>query len=528
MKKVLLLLLLTLSLSSVFSQRIISRTLLKTFTTVQLDSILTANSIPSIVFNLAYDIDVYKVVYNTVSFDSTATIASGMMAVPKTSICKSFPMAAYFHGTMSQKSEAPSRLRGDEPLIGMIMASLGYVTVEPDYLGLGDGPGLHPYQHAQTEASASIDMLRSAREYCDSMGIRRNGQLFLMGYSQGGHACMATHQVIQNKLSNEFTVTASVPMSGAYDMSGVMVQTMLSNNPYDQPGYLPYLVLSWNPIYHIYDSIQQAFVHPYDSILPPLFNGNHGIGAVNNAMPTVPKLIFTTAELDTFINNLNSPFRLALRANDVYHWIPACPTRLYFCKADTYVPYMNAVVAIDSMRAHGATMVDTLDVNPALGHVDCAQYTILNAKIFFDQFMTVNPVGNSIIDTIAADSTYNFNGQVLTQSGIYRDTFVVSGNCDSIVTLSLTKRAPNGINDNVQEPIIRVYPNPANEILMIDGRFNGRTADASMYDASGRKVSETVLSNGANQISVNAFSPGIYTLKINDGAVVKIIRVTIE
>jgi pimeloyl-ACP methyl ester carboxylesterase len=480
MKKILLLFILAVFVSQVFSQHLISKTFLRSYSVLQLDSILSAKGIPP-VFNLTYGIDIYKINYQTVSYDSSATTASGLMTVPKAAICREFPMASYFHGTIAQKDQAPSSLNGDEPVIGMIMASIGYITAEPDYLGLGDGPGLHPYQHAQTEASASIDMLRSVREYCDSAGVHRNGQLFLMGYSQGGHACMATHRVIQEQLAGELAVTASVPMSGAYDMSGVMVQTMLSDSPYAQPGYLPFLVLSWNPIYHIYDSIQQAFVHPYDSVLPILFDGTHGIGDINNIMPSVPKHIFTQSELDTFTYHLNSPFRLALSANDVYHWRPACPTRLYFCKADTYVPYLNAIVAIDSMRAHGVTTVDTLDVNPGLGHVACATYAIYDAKNFFDRYMH--------IDTCTA-------------TGVY-------------ATLE-------------EHTTINIYPSPARGEIVIDSRLTETQAEAAIYDLNGQKIRDLTLHNGANPVSLNALCAGVYILEIHDGGQLRMLRMILE
>ena len=466
MKRLLLIVLVNCLMVSAYSQRIVSKTLLKTLTKVEVDSILQANSIPNI-FNTTYNIEVYKVIYNTVSYDSTPTTASGMMVVPVSTICKRFPMGAYFHGTISKKSDAPSSLNGLEPVVGMVIASIGYIVAEPDYLGLGDGPGLHPYQHAQTEASASIDMLRSVRDYCDTVGIRRNGQLFLMGYSQGGHACMATHRAIQTQLNGEFNVTASVPMSGAYDMSGVMVQTMLSNNPYAQPAYLPYLILSWNPIYHLYDSIQQALVYPYDSILPPLFDGMHSLNPVNAAMPSVPKNIFTSSELDTFVNNMSCKLRLALKDNDVYGWKPACPTRLYFCKADTYVPYMNSVVAIDSMRVHGVTTADTADINPTLGHTDCAQFAILAAKSFFDRYVTV--------DTCATST---------------------------------------GIIDITNDILLQCYPNPTTDKLTIALRMNSYNATGTLHDMAGSKVSEIRLHNGINTVSMNSMSSGVYMLKI--------------
>ena len=480
MKKIVVLGLFVLSFSASFSQRIVNKIWLKTFTALQIDSILTANGVPNI-FNNQYDIDVYRLIYNTVNYDSTAITASGMMAVPRNTTCK-FPTLMYEHGTESAKTEAPSYLSGQEPVIGMVMASIGYVAIEPDYLGLGDGPGLSPYQHAQTEASASIDMLRSVREYCDSAGIRRNGQLFLMGYSQGGHACMATHRAIQNQLNGEFTVTAAAPMSGAYDMSGVMINTMLSDTPYSQPGYLANLVISWNPIYHLYDSIQQAFIAPYDTTLPPLLDGTHGINDLNNAMPSVAKHAFTASELDTFTNDPTSNVRRALAANDVYDWLPLCPVKIFFCQADQYVPYMNSVVAINKLRQNGCTQCDTFDVNPLLNHVPCAQYAILSAKTFFDHYVHID-------------------------------------SCNEVL----------GISNVLDNAIVTVYPNPAKDKLNIEAYFTDQALNAVIYDMTGRPVAETSLNNGINTVNLSGMSTGVYVLKITDSnGTSRISKVTVE
>jgi hypothetical protein len=466
MKKLVLFALLCVSFSSAFSQRIVNKIYLQSFTAGQIDSILNANGIPNIFAN-SYDIDIYRLIYTTVNYDSTVTTASGMLAVPRDTSCR-FPMAVYHHGTVADKHGAPSYLQGQEPVIGMVMASIGYVVTEPDYLGLGDGPGLHPYQHAQTEASASIDMLRSAREFCDSAHIKRNGQLFLMGYSEGGHAGMATHRTIQNQLNGEFNVTAAVHMSGAHDMSGVMVNRMLSDSTYSQPGYLAYLIVSWNPIYHLCDSFSQALAHPYDSILPLLLDGTHGINDLNNTMPNVPKRVFTRSELDTFVNNPNSVMRRALRENDEYDWTPMCPTRLMFCRADSYVPFMNSVVAINKMKQNGCPDCDTVDVAPDQDHVPCAQFSILYAKQFFDRYRFID--------------------------------------CSRTTA----------INELKDQAIISVYPNPSRGVFNIEAYNADETISAAIYDATGRKVQDIALHMGVNSVSTDNLASGVYAVKITD------------
>ncbi len=366
-----------------FSQTTISRTLINNFTKLQIDSLLDANGIPSAVVNSEYGVSIYKLVYHTVSFDSSATVASGLFCVPNNTSCQ-FPLASYQHGTITKKNDAPSRFKGQEPLVATILASTGYVTLEPDYLGLGDSPGIHFYQHSQTEGTAVIDMIRAAREICDSLQVRLNGQIFLTGYSEGGHATMAAHRMIQEKVDSEMHVTASIPMSGAYSMSEVMTNVMLSDSTYPSPSYLGYLVTSWNVAYSLYDSLDKPLIYPYDSLMYRFFDGTHSTNYVDARMPSVPKTIFKPDTIAAFMSDYNHPFRAALRDNDVDNWLPTSPVTMLFCSSDHYVSDSNAFVAVTKMRALGCTQCDTVNINSTLDHQECAQYAIFYAKSLAD------------------------------------------------------------------------------------------------------------------------------------------------
>ena len=102
---------------------------------------------------------------------------------------------------------------------------------------------LHPYHLKDVTASAVIDMLRAIRQFFDQTNLGQyNSQLFLAGYSEGGYATMATVKEIEENLYDEFDITMSFPMAGAYDLSGTMVDLMLREEPYPDPFYLPFFV----------------------------------------------------------------------------------------------------------------------------------------------------------------------------------------------------------------------------------------------------------------------------------------------
>lgn len=463
MKKTLSLLVVVLVFSvKMYSQFTVSKTFIRSFTKAQLDSTLNANGIPAALAGTVYDIDVYKLVYNTVNYDSSSFTASGLFVVPKNTTCK-HPLMSYAHGSMSSKEDAPSRFNGIEPMVSAITASNGVVSVAPDYLGLGDGPGLHRYQHAATEATATIDLIRAARETCDSLGLQLNGQIFLTGYSQGGHAAMAAHKMIQEKIDNEMHVTASVPMSGAYDMSGVMVDVMLSDSVYPSPSYLAYIVYSWNQMYNLYDTLARPLLSPYDSLMPHWFDGTHGLGWIDGQMPGIPKSIFKPDTVAAFAADTNHPFRLALKENDVTNWLPTSPVKMLFCRADSYVSWKNSLVCYNKMKALGCTVCDTFNVNENLEHQACAQFAILNMKSFFDGLKNID--------------------------------------CST------------GLSDDMQS-MIKVFPNPVADYVTVSGK--GVVIEkAEIVNALGETVlSKHVFSNLETSIDVSFLTPAVYSIRL--------------
>lgn len=139
-------------------------------------------------------VSVYRLTYNTVNTDGSTVTASGIVCVPKPSVAE-YPLLSYQHGTTMNKYNAPFYIDNiiEIKFVMNVFAGQGYVAVMPDYIGQGKSSVYHPYLNAATEASASLDMLRAAKELCKKLGVKLNGKLFITGYSQGGHSTAALH-----------------------------------------------------------------------------------------------------------------------------------------------------------------------------------------------------------------------------------------------------------------------------------------------------------------------------------------------
>lgn len=331
-----------------------------------------------------YDVRAYKLVYETINPWGARTQASGALLLPDNAPGP-LPLVSYQHGTLTQINQAPSSMNlGGEVSIGIAFATTGYAAVVPDYLGLGSSPGLHPYHHARSEATAAIDMLRAAKSFCQANGFVLTNKLFLCGYSQGGHATMALLRELEEFHTNEFKVTACAPMAGAYDLSGVTTSNFLSGVASPNPYYFLYLLGAYQSIYHFAGSLSNLLAAPYDSTLPPLLDGSHTGGQMNSALPLNPLNILKPEYLADFRSNPRHPLRLALQENDLYRWRPRAPLRLYHCAADQDVVIANSQVALASLQALGATQVQLIDPAPTADHGGCSEPSLMLAKQWFD------------------------------------------------------------------------------------------------------------------------------------------------
>ncbi len=358
-----------------------SATLVNTMTALQINILLVSAGYPAMA---QYSVRFYKVVYETITPLGAKTTASGALLLP-VGTGKLLPLVTYQHGTITQTNKAPSSMdMATEVSVGVAFATTGYAAAVPDYLGLGDSPGLHPYHHARSEASASIDMLRAVKTLCATNTFALTNRLFLCGYSQGGHATMALLRELETFHTNEFTVTACAPMAGAYDLSGVTTTNFLGGRAQPNPYYFAYLLAAYQDVYHLAPTLADLLASPYNTNLPPLLRGNSSGGQINAVMPSDPVQILKPEALAAFRANPNHPLRVALRDNDFYNWTPRSPLRLYHCAADQDVIIANSQVAYASFLSRGASQVQLNDPMPSADHGSCAQPSLTLAKAWFD------------------------------------------------------------------------------------------------------------------------------------------------
>ena len=338
--------------------------------------------------DIEYDLELYSITYETIDQFGNEAIASGAIVLPVGQL-ESLPLLSFHHGTEVRRLGTYSQ-SGSFDLLTCWLGGTGYVSVFPDYLGLGVSNVFHPYQINIPSATAIVDILIASKQLCLSKSIYLNDQLFLTGYSEGGYVTAAAQKMIEEDYSDQFQIAGSTLCAGAYDMSGTMFDLMVSYEEYGAPYYLPYVVLAYQDTYNLVDDIDEYFLPEYSDTLQVLFNGDYGSGDIDAVMPSIPIEIFIPEVVDEVVNDYNHPLRVKLRENDLYDWSPYSPTRLIHSYGDELVPYQNSEIAFQHFVENGANDVELLLVEFG-GHQDAAPQILMGAFYWFETLRDTDP-----------------------------------------------------------------------------------------------------------------------------------------
>ena len=436
--------------------------LLESYSQSQLALTAAVFGIPNDSFSADYDVNAYRVTYEMPYLEDTIVV-SGALFVPQgfEDPC-GLPIHLYMHGTIFKRTDAPSYL-SIEGSFGGLMATLGQLVLMPDYVGLGTSSLMHPYVHASSESDAGFYMMRAAQTLGQELNYTLNGQNFLSGYSQGGHAAMAlARDLATTAYGEEFPLTAAVPGSGPYDISGTQFPLTFESATYSNPAYLAYNIIGWNSVYgNLYDELSEVFQEPYATTLPLLFDGTNDAGTINNACPATLEELMQPGLVETILNDPSHPFMVAATDNDVYQWVPEVPLEMYYCTQDEQVFYQNALLADEWMTANGSTSHDAVNLG-AYDHGNCAGLAIFGGTLWIE-------------DQVESCAT-------------------------------LLQEAPG-------TSMLRAYPNPASEQLTLEGlssssRWSLHNAMGQTVEAGqGRVVDVSSLASGPHIVRAEGHRP---------------------
>lgn len=322
---------------------------------LQLQTVASLAGFGAFVPQLKYDATYYKFLYKT-TYKGQLIQVSGLLGVPLNTPNPPALLSAQ-HGTMFRQADAPSNF--PSTFTGFeLFASTGFVTVIPDFIGLGASSSVvQPYFDKATSASTVVDMLKAAQYFLQQQSIATNKNLFLIGYSEGGYVTMAAQQEIETNPTHQLTLTAAAEGAGGYDLPG-MLSGIATTTTYATPSFLALLLNGYNATYGWNRPLTDFFQAPYAARIPALLDGTKDRATIDAQLTTSPAALFSP----TFYAALGSAsgeavLKQQLADNSFNNWVPRSPTRLYHGTADESVFYQTSATTAARFQAAGATNV---------------------------------------------------------------------------------------------------------------------------------------------------------------------------
>lgn len=311
------------------------------------------------------------------------------------------PMFGFQHPTQALRKYSPSecatlRTMLKDPefnvLLGCLIAATGYTVVIADYPGMGIDT-THPqnYCHASL-GDAVIGLFDLAIEesgalWAQFFGVPPwNGQVYLMGYSEGGYATLITAKRMQTGYPGVYDIRGVAPLDGPQSLSKTMRDVMLhADASYKEPYFMPFVLQAYDDIYgatipqmdFLYAVKQEVpgYAGNYAEALRAMLDGSTSGETIDTFMHLVepyvgPRSILT----DAFVEDLEDDQGIVvqtLAANDAYRdWVPEMPVMFFHHVLDDLVPYENSVLALEAFLKGGAEEVGLMPFDAELGKAD--------------------------------------------------------------------------------------------------------------------------------------------------------------
>lgn len=377
--------------------------------TTQIDAGTAATGLQALTGKATCNVHIAYVLYMTRDPQGEAATASTAVFIPSgdASVCSgSRPVVLYAHGTTTEKGFNMADIANNDEgsLAAAMFAAQGYIVVAPNYLGYDlSSLSYHPYLNAEAQAVDMVDGLRAASTFLKAhSSVLPSSQLFVTGYSEGGHVAMATQKVIERDYTSEFTVTAAAPMSGPYNLTRFVGQILASPDYCAGVGssdpncavsvggtlFAPLLMTSWQKAYgDVYATPADAYQAPYSGFMESLLPSSSSVTDLMTAgkLPADAtfRLLFGTGGLftDSFrttsLANTSSGLLGAAAKNTLLGWTPkahmalcyssADPTVFGYNTTDAQADFASRSVAVPALNLRGntATIASTLGTSAA-------------------------------------------------------------------------------------------------------------------------------------------------------------------
>jgi len=348
-------------------------------------------------------LDLYKISYRSQDEKNRTVVLTGLVVLPRGGAPNG--LVIFNHGTLVNSALAPSRFTGktnasEAELAALAFASGGYAVAMPDYLGLGDHKGAHPYPLGAANSRSAVDIIEPARTVAMRQNTEVGSRLFISGYSEGGAVAMWTVRDLERKSGAVYNVSAVAPMSGSYDLSDTTRKWLLAS-PTDQQEFVIRLYLTSYMAYYFHKSIgvklTDYFKPAMAFTISQAFKGNISDENLIKRLALAATLMRSKNSLANVITtrfqkaletlDTSDPVIREMQKSDCYDWSPRTKMLLISLQGDKVVDPANTEKTMQTMRRRGVradTLRQYVIKDASLNHITAVAPALAQARRFFD------------------------------------------------------------------------------------------------------------------------------------------------
>lgn len=396
--------------TAIYAQEFVSSTRVGTMSAAQINgrmkTVFGADA-PAVL--AAENVDLYKITYRSPDENNRLVVLSGLIALPRGGAPKG--LVVFNHGTLADRRASPSRFAGradssETELAILAFASGGYAVAIPDYLGLGDHKGAHPYPLGAVNSRSAVDIIAPAGSLAVRQKTNVGAKLFVSGYSEGGAVGMWTVRELERKSGADYDVTAAALASGPYDISGITRKSLIAPTS-NQTTFVTRLYLIAYMVDYFHKSrglkLTDYFKPSMALTVSQAFKENRSDEDIIKRLALAAVLMRSKNSIENVVTakfmrametlDTNEPIVRELKKQDVYDWSPKTKMLLINLKKDNVVDPANTDKAIAAMRRRGVGenslrqfVIDDANLN----HITAVAPALARARRFFDEGFTNN------------------------------------------------------------------------------------------------------------------------------------------
>jgi pimeloyl-ACP methyl ester carboxylesterase len=300
----------------------------------------------------------YELRYRTGTSGGPDVTASALLLVPER--VTSTALVSYQHSSAVASDDVPTVRGTPHWEAAVTLARSGRVVVAADYLGLGAAPAPHPWLDAETEARATVDVLRAVPDALASLSLDEPTGLDLVGFSQGAHATMALARSLAADPLPALPLRTVVGIAGPYRLDAVDVPALVEGTSDPAVRSLALARLAYTAALRSSDGDQMLddlLAPGWRSRVPALFDGTHTDVEVATTLPGDPAEVFSDQGWATLTEQTGEFGRWLARTSSVCDdWATSAPVHLLHAHGDTSALPRNTDLCAVSLRASGVTV----------------------------------------------------------------------------------------------------------------------------------------------------------------------------